>query len=112
MRKIALYVEEISPEQQSKPIDVTRTESIPSDIVLKRGNLVKGKAIFEKSCSICHAEGPAPSLYRNGYTHREIARKIRGLSKTGIAGVIMPGFSVDRLSNMELLDIVAYVARM
>lgn len=109
---IAAYLEEISPEAQSKPIEVVRTQTIPSDLVLQQGNLARGKVIYERSCSTCHANGPAPSLYRNGYTPRQIARKIRGLSPEGIAGVIMPAFSLDRLSNLDLLDVVAYVVRM
>jgi mono/diheme cytochrome c family protein len=109
---IASYLEEISPEAQSKPVEVVRTETIPSDPALQQGNLARGKVIYERSCSICHASGPAPSLYRNGYTPRQIARKVRGLSPEGIAGVIMPAFSLDRLSNLDLVDVVAYVVRM
>lgn len=109
---IAAYLEEISPEAQSKPIEVVRTETIPSDLALQQGNPARGKIIYERSCSICHASGPAPSLYRNGYTMRQIARKVRGLSPEGIAGVIMPAFSLDRLSNLDLVDVVAYVVRM
>lgn len=109
---IAAYLEEVSPEAQSKPIEVVRTQTIPNDLVLQQGDLARGKVIYERSCGICHANGPAPSLYRNGYTPRQVARKIRGLSPEGIAGVIMPAFSLDRLSNLDLLDIVAYVVRM
>ena len=109
---IAAYLEEISPEAQSKPIEVVRTQTLLSDLVLQQGNPARGKIIYDRSCSICHASGPAPSLYRNGYTPRQIARKVRGLSPEGIAGVIMPAFSLDRLTNLELVDVVAYVVRM
>ena len=112
MADIAAYLEEISPEAQSKPIEVVRTQTIPIDLALQQGNLARGKVIFERSCSLCHASGPAPSLYRNGYTPRQIARKVRGLSPEGIADVIMPAFSLDRLSNLDLVDVVAYVVRM
>lgn len=112
MADIAAYLEEISPELQSKPIDVVRTQTIPNDQVLRQGDLARGKAIYERSCGICHANGPAPSLYRNGYTPRQIAKKIRGLSPEGIAGVLMPAFSLDRLSNLDLINIVAYAVRM
>lgn len=109
---IAAYLEEISPEAQSKPIDVSRTQTLLGDLVLQQGNPARGKVIYERSCSICHANGPAPSLYRNGYTPRQIAKKVRGLSPEGIAGVLMPAFSLDRLTNLELVDVVAYVVRM
>lgn len=112
MADVAAYLEEISPEAQSKPIEAVRAQTIPGDLALQQGNLGRGKTLYERSCSICHANGPAPSLYRNGYTPRQIAKKVRGLSPEGIAGVIMPAFSLDRLSNLELLDVVAYVVKM
>ncbi len=109
---IAAYLEEISPEAQSKPIDVSRTQTLLDELVLQAGNQPRGKAIYQHPCSICHANGPAPSLYRNGFTPRQIAKKVRGLSPEGIAGVLMPAFSLDRLTNLELVDVVAYVVRM
>ena len=112
MTDITAYLKEMSPERSSKPVEVTREETIPSDRTLKSGNPATGRVIFERSCSICHADGPAPSLYRNGYTHRQIARKVRGLSPEGIAGVIMPGFSIDRLSKLELINVVSHVAKL
>ena len=80
--------------------------------MLALGEAAFGGVVFRKSCLICHKDegtGPAPSLVRNGYSRYQIAKKVRGLGTTGLNGLMMPPFSKDRLSDRQLLNVVAYV---
>lgn len=114
VRQLAAYLrsEEISPEQKSKPIEPLLDDKLPSDRMLSLGDPAFGGVVFRKSCDICHkteGTGPAPSLVRNGYSRYQIAKKVRGLSSKGLNGLKMPPFSKDRLSDRQLLNVVAYV---
>lgn len=117
VRQLAAYLrsEEISPEQKSKPVEPIRDDKLPSDRMLALGDPAFGGAVFRQSCGICHKNdgtGPAPSLIRNGYSRYQIAKKVRGLGKRGLNGLMMPPFSKDRLSDRQLLNVVAYVYQM
>ncbi len=114
VRQLAAYLrsEEISPEQKSKPLEPILDDKLPSVRMLGVGDPAFGGVVFRQSCGICHkldGTGPAPSLVRNGYSRYQIAKKVRGLDKMGLNGLIMPSFSKDRLSDRQLLNIVAYI---
>ena len=114
LRVLAAYLksEELSPEQKSKPIEPILDDKLPSDRMLALGDSAFGGIVFRQSCGICHkteGTGPAPSLVRNGYSRYQIAKKIRGLGKKGLDGLMMPPFSKDRLSDRQLLNVVSYV---
>jgi cytochrome c553 len=117
VRQLKAYLrsEEISPEQKSKPIEPHRDENLPSDRMLALGDPAFGGAVFRQSCQICHktdGTGPGPSLVRNGYSRYQISKKIRGLDKKGLNHLIMPPFSKDRLSDRQMLNVLAYVYQM
>ncbi len=117
VRQLAAYLrsEELSPEQKSKPIEPILDDTLPSDRMLGLGDAAFGGAVFRQSCGICHkteGTGPAPSLVRNGYSRYQIAKKIRGLDKMGLNGLMMPSFSKDRISDRQLLNVVAFVYHM
>ena len=117
IRQLVAYLksEELSPEQKSKPIEPILGDKLPSDRMLALGDSAFGGAVFRQSCGICHkteGTGPAPSLVRNGYSRYQIAKKIRGLDKMGLNGLMMPPFSKDRISDRQLLNVVAYVYQM
>jgi mono/diheme cytochrome c family protein len=120
IRKIVAYLlsEPISPERKSKPIEprwVKSVSKLPEDRLLKAGDPNLGAPIFRRACESCHASdasGPAPSLVRNGYSRYQIAKKIRGIQNKGLEGLVMPAFPLDRLSNRELINVVAFVYQM
>ncbi len=117
VRKILVYLqsEALSPERKSKPIKQMLTDELPGDRLLKVGDPGLGAAIFRRACMPCHASdgsGPAPSLVRNGYTRYQIAKKVRGIQNKGLNGLVMPPFARDRLSNRELINVVAFVYQM
>ncbi len=117
IRKLIAYLEtdELSPEKKSKPIEPMWTNKIPGDRMLRAGDSALGAFTFERFCAPCHVmdgSGPAPSLLRNGYSMYQIAKKIRQIDNRGIDGLVMPPFPKDRLSDRELINIVAFVYQM
>ena len=63
----------------------------------------------------CHTRdgrGPAPNLLRNGLSRYQIAKKVRQVENKGLEGLVMPPFPKDRLSDRELINVVAFVYEM
>lgn len=117
IRQFAAYLrsEELSPERKSKAAEPMRAEALPSDRMLTFGDPALGSTVFRRSCVICHindGSGPAPSLIKNGYSRYQIGKKIRGIKNTGLRGIAMPPFTKDRLSDREMLNVIAYVFQM
>ena len=79
-----------------------------------------GRGIFNTSCSICHGQdgvgsGLAPAVVRVGLEQGYVAERIR-LSGApgspvyeGLTGGRMPFWASDRLSDLEVRHVVAYV---
>ncbi|MDA0709553.1 MAG: cytochrome c [bacterium] len=102
-------------EFKAKSLDPMWTRQIPSDRMLTAGDAQIGFRLFRRSCEGCHVSdgsGPAPSLLKNGYSRYQIAKKLRNIENPGLNGVVMPAFPVDRLSDRELINVVAYVYQM
>ena len=87
---------------------------------LSGGDLREGEEIFSHTCAVCHGEGAsgtqqAPSLIGEELDRETIARRIRtsGLRDSrvyeNLSGGRMPFWQQDRLSDDELLHVVAYV---
>jgi mono/diheme cytochrome c family protein len=103
----------------SEPLHVTLV-SAPSD--LRGGDPTQGEALFDGSCAICHGRGAMGAEHAPGLAGRKldpayVARRIRtsGLQSnaeaTPFATGRMPFWSVERLSDGELRDLVAFIAR-
>ena len=110
-----LRSDEMVQDSKAKSIETMWIDQIPSDRMLKIGDVALGYRIFRRSCEGCHVSdgtGPAPSLVRNGYSRYHIAKKIRNMDNTGLNGLIMPAFQLDRLSDRELINVAAYVYQM
>ena len=117
IRQLKAYLrsDKLSPEKKSKPIEPNFTKQLPRERVLRAGDPTLGSTVFRKSCTICHAtdgSGPAPSLLRNGYSRYQIAKKIREIDNPGLNGLVMPPFPMDRLSDRQLINVVAFVYQM
>ena len=110
-----LRSDEMVQDSKAKPIETMWIDQIPSDRMLKMGDVALGFRIFRRSCETCHVAdgtGPAPSLIRNGYSRYHIAKKIRNIDNQGLNGLVMPAFQLDRLSDRELINVAAYVFQM
>ncbi|MDP6779341.1 MAG: c-type cytochrome [Candidatus Latescibacteria bacterium] len=117
LRQILAYLrsEGLSPERKSKGIIPMWAEKVPADDLLKVGDANKGTPIFRRACLPCHPTdrgGPGPSLIRNGYSRYQIAKKIREIDNSGLDGLVMPPFPKDRLSDRQLINVVAFVYEM
>ncbi|MEM7016849.1 MAG: DM13 domain-containing protein [Pseudomonadota bacterium] len=88
---------------------------------LTGGDETLGRASFNKRCIVCHGiDGTgtqlAPAITNKNLPAELIARRVRTSGRTnsaayaGLTGGVMPFWSADRLSDHELLDIIAYVA--
>ena len=88
---------------------------ITRDRLLQYGDPGLGGAAFKRSCSMCHlsdGSGPSMSLVRNGYSRYQIAKKIRGINNKGLDGLIMPRFPTARMSDREMINVIAFVYQM
>ena len=117
IRQLKAYLRsnKLSPERKSKPIEPNFSKQLPRERALRAGDSALGSTVFRKSCMICHAtdgSGPAPSLLRNGYSRYQIAKKIREVENSGLNGLVMPPFPKDRLSDRQLINVVAFVYQM
>ena len=102
-------------EFKAKSIEPMWIDQIPSDRMLKIGDIQLGFRVFRRSCEGCHVSdgsGPAPSLEKNGYSRYQIAKKIRNINNKGLDNLVMPAFPLDRLSDRDLINVAAYVFQM
>ena len=103
---------------EAPPITVEIVQP-PAD--LSGGDPMAGKEAFESRCVTCHsADGSiselAPNVLFRGVEPETIARRVRTSGRSGgvygdvLTGGLMPFWGADRLSETQLLDIVAYVS--
>ena len=104
--------------EEAEPVVIDIVD-IPQD--LTGGDGANGRALFNSSCLVCHGfdgDGTvlAPKITDTGLQAEYIASRVRksGLPSSavyeGLTGGIMPFWGADRLSDEELIDIVAYVS--
>jgi|GEM_PF-742876 len=105
---------------------VDTTNAIELSIVppvesLEGGDAQNGQGLFNKRCSVCHGDDGlgtnlAPKISNTGLQADYIAQRIRHSGRSNSAvypsltGGIMPFWTVDRLNNEDMLDIIAYLA--
>ena len=102
-------------------------EPIVSEVVdppqsLTGGDSANGRALFNESCIVCHGfDGTgtqlAPQITELGLSAELIANRVRTSGRIdsaayqGLTGGIMPFWAADRLSDGELIDIIAFVSQ-
>ncbi len=117
MLSLRAYVESGSGAEDNIAFEIVQPPT-----ALAGGNPDAGREMFNASCAECHGEdglgtqqaiSVASGTLEPGY----IARRIRtsGLPGSevyeGLSGGVMPFWAADRLSDTELLDVVAYLSR-
>lgn len=112
------FLQDLAGDAAAEPI-VIDLVTPPAD--LDGGDAIAGMALFNDSCAGCHGQDAvggtqlAPGLIGARLDAETIARRIRTsgpLTTTtydGVTGGLMPFWGADRLSDGELLDLVAYV---
>ncbi len=106
-----------NPGVQAEPVDI-QIVAVPAE--LGGGDAAEGRAVFNASCAICHAEDgggsrQAPAVAGFGLDAGYVANRVRLSGRTGsdvysgLTGGIMPFWGANRLSNADLVDIVAFL---
>ena len=89
-------------------------------VELGGGDPDAGRATFNQSCAVCHGQdgagtNQAPPVVGFGHAPDYTARRVRTSGRLdspiypGLSGGVMPFWSAERLSDAELLDLVAYL---
>jgi mono/diheme cytochrome c family protein len=84
------------------------------------GDATRGQALFNRSCAVCHgADGRGtvrgPRVASSARLPEYVASRIRTSGSAssavypGLSGGVMPFWAEDRLSDAELVDLVAFV---
>lgn len=78
--------------------------------VLSGGDVTRGHALFNEACATCHGldgvgSPRGPNLAGTQLAAEYVASRVRGFPLTGR----MPFWSEDRLSDRELLDLIAWL---
>lgn len=113
-------LEYLSEEAGSTSADPLTYQIIEPPSELGGGDEMAGQQLFNESCAICHGQDAAgteraPVLRGSLLDAETIARRVRTSGATdsavyeGLTGGRMPFWSADRLSDDELLDLVAFV---
>ncbi|MEM6927271.1 MAG: c-type cytochrome, partial [Myxococcota bacterium] len=116
-----LALESFLAAQAPATAEPIRVEIVEPPADLSGGDPMAGMAAYEERCVACHsADGSitdlAPNVLFRGLEPEYIARRVRTSGRPGgvygdvLTGGVMPFWGADRLSETELLDIVAYVA--
>lgn len=116
-----LLLEEFLMEQAgTAPAPELAFERVDPPADVSGGDAMAGEQTYHETCVVCHAadgEGSqqAPPLQGARVPAERVAERVRRSGNTnsavypGLTGGRMPFWSLDRLSEQELLDVVAYV---
>jgi mono/diheme cytochrome c family protein len=99
-----------------------KIQRVDPPAVLTGGDAERGLATFNGACAVCHganAEGTqkAPKVSGLGLGAGYVATRVRTSGRSnskvypGLTGGVMPFWGADRLSDAELVDIVAFLGR-
>jgi mono/diheme cytochrome c family protein len=106
----------------SGPAAAVSIQRVDPPASLDGGDAERGVAAFNGSCAVCHganAEGTqkAPSVRGLGLEAGYVATRVRTSGRSdskvypGLTGGVMPFWGADRLSDAELVDIVAFLGK-
>lgn len=112
------YLNQHGDEQGSEPIEF---QIVAPPRELSGGEAAAGRELFNRTCSVCHGddgEGSvrAPQVGGLGLDAELVASRVRTSGRRDSAiyedltGGIMPFWSAERLSDGELLDLIAWLA--
>lgn len=112
------WLDAMAPEGDAPPLSFEIVQP-PAD--LSGGDADSGRAVFNSSCAVCHGvdgggTNQAPPVAGFGLTGDYVGQRVRtsGIVDSpvydGLTGGRMPFWAADRLTDAELIDIVAWLA--
>jgi polyisoprenoid-binding protein YceI len=109
-KDLSAFLEAISPDPATELDYRVLYRTYDSDLRDPLGgDMIKGKKLADTHCMICHLEGRAAPVWALGlYDADWLVRRVRHLEGHGDRG--MPPFSIARLTDSELRDIVTYMS--
>lgn len=113
------WLEQRAAPGEAEVVDIQIAE-LPAE--LSGGDAQSGRSLFNETCAGCHATDgvgsiQAPPIVGFGIDPGLIANRVRRSGRPnsgvyeGLTGGIMPFWGSNRLSDPELLDIIAYVSQ-
>lgn len=119
------YLRYINRKQQRETLVLTSGADRTGEYLgFDEGNRIRGRELFYATCHTCHPNaksgiGPALPIDRDPAYYAKKVREGDGLGAQiggldpnaydAASGMFMPFFAVDRLSNNQLSDIIAYI---
>ena len=115
------YFEHVSgdnkgPQFQITTLDKDAASAAADTIIAIKGDAQKGWKLYGQACNVCH-----PTAKKSGIGSQLVKRRApRDLEKrkhqiaayVRKGGFIMPSFTEDRLSDQDIADIVAFIAKL
>ena len=115
------YFEHVSgdnkgPQFQITMLDKDAASAAADTIIAIKGDAQKGWKLYGQACNVCH-----PTAKKSGIGSQLVKRRApRDLEKrkhqiaayVRKGGFIMPSFTEDRLSDQDIADIVAFIAKL
>lgn len=101
---------------------LVKIERVAPPAMLTGGDAARGLATFNGSCAVCHGANAlgtqkAPQVSGLGLEAGYVATRVRTSGRSdskvypGLTGGVMPFWGADRLSDAELVDIVAFLGK-
>lgn len=117
--KFAALTEYLLSESTNENPPALTFEVVDPPADLTGGDVDKGKVTFNKTCAVCHGMNAVggsqgPNLAGTELSREKIAERIRKSGPaegvyTGLTGGRMPFWAKDRLSDEEMINIMAYL---
>jgi thiosulfate dehydrogenase len=123
-RALLVYLESLSPDKTAPALPLTIVQNI---VDVPSGSAANGKLVWDSTCGACHGAAgtgagrisdlasivPADSITAHGTSPKTGARpvvieKVRHGKYFNVGG-FMPLFALERLSNAQLGDVLAYL---
>ena len=104
------------PQFQITMLDKDAASAAADTIIAMKGDAQKGWKLYGQACNVCH-----PTAKKSGIGSQLVKRRPpRDLEKrkhqiaayVRKGGFIMPFFTEDRLSDQDIADIVAFIAKL
>ena len=104
------------PEFQISMLDKDAASAAAEKIIAMEGDAQRGWKLYGQACNVCHPTAKKPGIGSQLVKRRPPRdlekRKHQIATYVRKGGFIMPHFAEDRLSNQDIADIVAFIAKL